>query len=155
MKSVKMDKRNYIGLAKEAEQAADSGNMRELYVIIRKLAGKYSKPEQSVKDKQGRNITRTEQQLNRLAEHFEELLNRPATLDLPDTQPALVNLPINCDKPTKEEIRRAIKDLKNIKTTGPGGIPAQVLKTDIDTSLELLYPICTEICHQNGEMDTS
>jgi len=79
-----MDKQNYIdGLAKEAEQAADSENMRELYVIIRKLAGKYSKPEQPVKDKQGRNITRTEQQLNRWAEHFEELLNRPATLDPP------------------------------------------------------------------------
>ena len=45
-KSVKMDKRNYInGLAKEAEQAADSGNMRQLYDTTRKLAGKYSKPE--------------------------------------------------------------------------------------------------------------
>jgi len=44
-KNVKMDKRNYInGLAKEAEQAADSGNTRQLYDTTRTLAGKYSKP---------------------------------------------------------------------------------------------------------------
>ena len=65
-KSVKMDKRNYInGLAKEAEQAADSGNMRPLYDTTSKLAGKYSKPERPVADKLGRNITGNEQQLNR------------------------------------------------------------------------------------------
>ena len=66
-----MDKRNYInGLAKEAEQAADSGNTRQLYDTTRKLGRK-----------QGRNITGNEQQLNRWTEHFEELLNRPVTLD--------------------------------------------------------------------------
>ena len=67
-----MDKQNYInGMAKEAEQAADNGNMRQLYDPTRKLAGKYSKPERRVKDKQGRNITGNEQQLNIWAEHFE------------------------------------------------------------------------------------
>jgi hypothetical protein len=61
-----MDKRNYIyGLAKEAEQAADSGNMRQMYDTTRKLAGKHSNPERPVKDKHGRNIMATEQQLNR------------------------------------------------------------------------------------------
>jgi len=45
-----MDKRNYInGLAKEAEQAADSGSIRQLYDTTRELAGKYSKPERPVK----------------------------------------------------------------------------------------------------------
>ena len=71
-KSVKIDKRNYInGLAKEAKQAADSGNMRQLYDTTSKLAGKHSKPERRVKDKQGRNITGNEQQLNIWPEHFE------------------------------------------------------------------------------------
>ena len=56
-----------------------------------------------------------------------------------------MNIPINCDKPTKEEIRRAIKHLKNNKATGPDDIPAEALKTDIDTSVELLYPLFTEI----------
>jgi len=56
-----------------------------------------------------------------------------------------VNLPITCDKPTKEEIRRAIKYLNNNKATGPDDIPAEALKTDIDTPVELLYPFFTEI----------
>jgi len=56
-----------------------------------------------------------------------------------------VNLPSQCDKPAKEEIRKAIKHLKNIKATGPDDIPAEGFKTDIDTSLKLLYPVFTEI----------
>ena len=49
--------------------------------IVETSIGKYSKSERAVKDKQERNITGTEQQLNRWAEHFEDLLNTPATLD--------------------------------------------------------------------------
>jgi len=44
--------------------------------------------------------------------HFEELRNRPTALDSPDIQQAAVDLSMRCDKPTKEEIRRAIKDPK-------------------------------------------
>ena len=51
-KSTKMDKRNYIdSLAEEAEQAACSGNMRQMSGTTRKLADKYSTPERPVKDK--------------------------------------------------------------------------------------------------------
>jgi len=82
-KSIQMHKRNYIDcLAEEGERAPGSGNMRQLYDTTRKPAGKHSKPERPVKEKQGRNTTGTEKQLNRWAEHFEELLNRPATLHL-------------------------------------------------------------------------
>ena len=45
-KRVKLDKQIHINrLAEEAEQAADSRNMRQLYDTTRKLVGKYSKPE--------------------------------------------------------------------------------------------------------------
>ena len=103
--------------------------------------------------KQGRYITGTEQQFNRWAEHFEELLNRPATLDSPDIQPAIVNLPIKCDKPTKEEISRAIKDQKNYKATGLDDIPTEALTTDIDASVELLYPLFIEIWEKEVSSD--
>ena len=43
-----------INLA-EAEQAPGSANMIQLYDTTMKLAGKYSKPERPVKDKQARN----------------------------------------------------------------------------------------------------
>ena len=40
--SIRADKRNYIdNLAKEAEEAAAKGNMRDLFDNTKKLAGKY------------------------------------------------------------------------------------------------------------------
>ena len=75
-KSLKADKRNYLeSLAAEAEEAAYHGNMRDLYGTIKSIAGKYSKPERPVKDKDGQSISDLEGQKRRWVEHFEELLN--------------------------------------------------------------------------------
>ena len=49
-----------------------------------------------------------DKQLNRWAEHFEDLLNRPALQTQPDMQPAETDLPIDCNKPTREEIKRQL-----------------------------------------------
>lgn len=65
-KEVKKDKRDSIdSLAQEAEEAAYHGNMKDLYMTTKKLAGKYSRPERPVKDKQGQNITDSQQLLER------------------------------------------------------------------------------------------
>ena len=86
-----------------------------------------------------------DKQLNRWAEHFEELLNRPAPQNQPDIQPAETDLPIDCNKPTREEIKKAIAHMKNGKVAGPDGIPAEVLKADVNTSVEMLYCLFEEI----------
>ena len=76
--SVKTDKANFIeDLAKEAEDASAQGNMKQLYEITRKLAGKYKATDRPIKDKNGNVLTSDEDQLKRWREHFEELLNRP------------------------------------------------------------------------------
>ncbi|KAK2183036.1 hypothetical protein NP493_326g00029 [Ridgeia piscesae] len=76
--SVKTDKANFIeDLAKEAEDASAQGNMKQLYEITRKLAGKYKRTDRPIKDKNGNILTSHEDQLKRWREHFEELLNRP------------------------------------------------------------------------------
>ena len=75
-RNIKTDKKNYINsLAKEAEEAAYSGNMKQLYDTTRKLSGKYGRPERPVKDKNGKTIIGKEGQFSRWAEHFEELIN--------------------------------------------------------------------------------
>ena len=145
-RSIKVDKRNYAEmLATEAEEAAHHGNMRDLYGTIKKLSGKFSKPERPVKDKEGRTIPDKEGQRNRWVEHFEELLNRPGPKEPPDIQPADRDLLIDCGVPTKEEICKAIKRLKNGKSAGPDSIPAEALKADIKTSVEMLYPLFRQI----------
>lgn len=79
------------------------------------MTGKYNKPEQPVKDKAGKTITGEEQQRNRWVEHFEELLNRPVPSNPPDIQPAPEDLDIDCSMPTREEIRKAIVQLRKDK----------------------------------------
>lgn len=50
--SIKADKRKYIDeLATQAEQAAKTENMKDLYDITLKLAGKRAKQKRPVKDK--------------------------------------------------------------------------------------------------------
>ena len=145
-KSVKTDKRNFVeGLAQEAEKAAASRNMKQLYDTTRKLAGKFKKSERPIRDKNGIVLMGADKQLNRWAEHFEELLNRQVPQNQPDIQPAETDLPIDCNKPTREEIKKAIAHMKNGKVAGPDGIPAEALKADVNTSVEMLYSLFEEI----------
>ena len=72
-RSVRKDKKNYIdNLAAQAE-AAGQGNLKDLYMITKKLANKFQQTEKSVKDNNGNQLTTTEEQLTRWAEHFLEL----------------------------------------------------------------------------------
>ena len=133
-KSLKTDKRNYIeALALEAEEAARYGNLKDLYDTTKKLPGKTSKPQRPEKDKEGKPIIGEEGQKKRWMEHFEELLNRPAPQDPPHIQQADRDLPIDLSAPRREEIRKAIKKLRNGKATGPDSILAEALKTDAET----------------------
>ena len=105
-KSVKTDKRKFVeGLAQEAEKAAASRDMKQLYDTTRKLAGKFKTSERPIRDKNGSVLMGADKQLNRWAEHFEELLNRPAPQNQPDIQPAETDLPKDCNKPNRQEIK--------------------------------------------------
>nr|KAG5689406.1 hypothetical protein BaRGS_017924 [Batillaria attramentaria] len=118
-RSTRKDQRDYIdNLANQAEEAAGQGNLKDLYQVTKKLAGKFQQTDKPVKDKNGHPLTTTEEQLKRWAEHFRELLNRPIPETPPDIPPAETELPINCDKPSKAEIRKAIMTLRNGKLQG-------------------------------------
>ncbi|VDP50577.1 unnamed protein product [Schistosoma curassoni] len=82
--------------------------MKQLYDTTEKLAGKYSKPERPVKDKEDKPITEIQEQRKRWVEHFEEFLNKPAPLNPPDTEAAPTDLPIDVTLPTIEEINMVI-----------------------------------------------
>ncbi|VDP56308.1 unnamed protein product [Schistosoma mattheei] len=113
-RSIKAHKKKYVEkLATTAEKASREGNTKQLYDTTKKLAGKYSKPERPIKDKKRRSITKIQEQRNRWVGYFEELLNRPASTNLPDIEAAHTDLPIDpIDPPTTEEIRMAIRQIK-------------------------------------------
>ena len=109
-------------LAGQAEEAAGQRNMKEWYDITWKLAGTRRKDEQHVMDKTGQVLTNQADQLNQWKKYFEELLNRPSPDEPPDIPLAKTRHRINIDRPSKQEIRKAILQLKNGKVPGPDGI---------------------------------
>jgi hypothetical protein len=44
-----------------------------------------------------------------------------------------------------EEIRKAIRQLKNGKATGPDNIPPEALKTDVESTASMLLPLFEKI----------
>ena len=107
---IKKDKRDYIDdLARQAETAAGQGNMRDLYLVTKKLTGKFQQTDKPVMDKNVNPLTTTNEQLKRWAEHFRELLNRPTPDSPPDIPAAETELPVSCDKPSKAEIKNRLR----------------------------------------------
>ena len=144
-KSAQRDKRSYFdSLAARAEEAARQNRMKEVYDVTKQLTGKFNKPSVHIRDKQGQLLKTEEETLNRWAEHFSELLTLPAP-ELVTNIPAQEPLDILCDPPTVEEIKKALKTLKNNKAAGPDNIPAEILKADIDLSANTLLPLINKI----------
>ena len=106
-RSIKKDKRDYIDdLARQAETAAGQGNLRDLYLVTKKLTGKFQQTDKPVKDKNGNPLTTTKEQLKRRAEHFRELLNRLTPDSPPDIPSSETELPISCNNPQRQRSRR-------------------------------------------------
>ncbi|XP_062587192.1 uncharacterized protein LOC134248835 [Saccostrea cucullata] len=111
-KSIRGDKRDYIdNLAKQAEEAAGQVNLKELYMITKKLSNKFQQTDKPVKDKNRKTLTTTDEQLKKRVEHFRELLNRPAPETPPDIQPANIDRSIAIS----QQRRRSGEQLINLK----------------------------------------
>ena len=148
-KSVRKDKRKFIDdLAKEAEAAARQHNMTTLYDATKQLSRKFKATNHQIRNLNGRLLTTTEEQLKRWVEHFQQLLNRPPPMEPPILPPANQELDISCEPPTRAEVEKAIKSLKNNKSAGPDNIPAEVLKADISTSVNMLHGLLIKIWDQ-------
>jgi hypothetical protein len=144
--SIKADKRKYIdNLAREAEEAAVKGNMRDLFENIKKLVGKYQQTSRPVKDKEGKTLYSIQEQVSRWTEHFKELLNRPVPSDPPAIQAAEEDLSIDCAVSKKDEVKKAILLLRSGIAADPDGIPAEALKADIDTATEILHKLLIKV----------
>jgi len=73
------------------------------------------------------------------------LLNRPGPQDPPDILPAAEDMDIERGTLTRDEIRTAIRQLKHSNVAGPDGIPCEALKADIETTMNILYPVLEKI----------
>ena len=87
--------------------------------------------------------TSEEDQMGRRRDHFEEMLNRPEPSNPPYIPMASEVLDVNCERPDREETREAISLRKTGKA--PDEIPAEAIKADIETSIEMLYDLIGKI----------
>lgn len=101
-------------LAQQAEEAAAAYNTRELYNLTKIMAGKMNRRNSMpVRDNDGKLLSKEDDQMNRWKEHFQQVLNRPT----PEIGPELADndeeLSISCARISKNEIKNAVKKLKN------------------------------------------
>ncbi|VDO97520.1 unnamed protein product [Schistosoma curassoni] len=59
----------------------------------------------------------------------------------PNIEAAHTDLSIDVNPPTTEEIRMAIRQINSGKAAGPDNIPAEALKSDIEVTTSMLYPL--------------
>ena len=149
-KSMRQDKRKWAeNLASEAEEAAGNGRMKELYEITKKLCNEKGRTTNAVKDKAGNLLTDDKGRKQRWKEHFEEVLNRPTPSNPVENN---VNDPviedISTDYITKAEICEAIKKIKNGKAGGKDEITGELLKADMNTTIDQLESLFKAIWDQ-------
>ena len=121
----------WVQKAQEIQQLADCNNTQGFYDAIKALYGPKKRAIAPVRSADGSRLFKDRHEiLARWANHFENLLNLtnpvdPHNLDhLPDLPPIMIlDTP-----PSYSETRQAIEGLKNNKSAGPDGIPAEVFK---------------------------
>lgn len=148
-RSFRRDKRAFINnLATQAETAAQNNDSRTLYHITKRLTGKFSRADKPVRAKDGRLLSTQKEQLERWREHFLEILNRE-TIEEGETEVMMEeeqeDVAISTEPPSRTEIQRAIKQLKNGKAAGMDNIAPEALKVDMGTSVEILFPLFKKI----------
>ena len=139
-RSIRRYRRKWIDdLIREAEEAANKGQMKTVYDITKIVCNCKSRQSQAVRDKSGQLLTSEDAKLERWRQHFEETLNQnkhSVPLDVQEDEciPELVAIsqePIN-----KEEIKAALKSMKSGKAPGRNSITAELLKADKDLAAE-------------------
>ncbi|KAL8581920.1 hypothetical protein ACOMHN_010294 [Nucella lapillus] len=116
--------------AEEIQGYADSKNAKLFYSSLRDVYGPPQKSAAPIRNLQGELLTDNEAINRRWSEHFEQLLNRPSSID-PNVIEQIQSRPLQMeldDPPTNDGVARAIAQLQCGKSAGPDDIPPEVFK---------------------------
>ena len=117
--------------AHEIQHHADTNNSHAFYDSIKAIYGPQRKNITPVRSADGTILYKDKQQiLDRWAEHFNTLLNTsyPTRMDTLADLPCLPTVTDLDSSPSFAEVRKAIAGLKNNKSPGLDGVPAEILK---------------------------
>ena len=118
------------------------GQMKGVYEAIRKLCNERPKRIDMVKDREGKLLSREDEVQKRWQENFIEVLNRPDPETVAEVvDDRVINEETEEGPVTKLEINNAIKDVKNGKVAGIDKITVEMMKADIDTTVDVLHDV--------------
>jgi len=155
-----MENKWWTQKAEEIQRFADTNDTQKFYEALKTIYGPTQHAVHPVKSKDGTKVIKDHEGiLSRWAEHLKELLNcvNPTDPTLVDHIPQLPIIPQLDHPPAFYEVEAAIKGLKNNKSAGPDGIPAEVsnmevtiISTDCISLFTALGPQGSY--HSNGKM---
>jgi hypothetical protein len=132
----------------EPKIAANEGNMKELYQVTRILSKKKVLCNRPVKIKQRVLLMNEKEQMELWREYFDEGLNRGGVEEIEVEDEAMVEYSDNefdSEIPTKEEIRKSLKQIKFSKALGADNIVPELIIVDPGSTVELLHPLFKKI----------
>ena len=104
------------------------------------------------KSKEGVLLTKPDEIQKRRKRHFLEVLNRLAPEDTGefDDEDAIPKSEaiIGVDVPTKDEIYAAFKEMKNGAAGGVDGLTVEILKADLEISMDVLHYLLHKVWEQ-------
>jgi hypothetical protein len=122
-------------------------NLKELYQIIKRQVGKPITPQQAgVRDLTGRLLTTPQNQLTRWQEYFKDnFAILPQQISMSNTQTPPESTKIPTGVPTINEIKMAIKHLKQNTASGPDNLPAEFFRNYPNTIANILEPLLKKV----------
>ena len=129
--------------SKEIEENDRMGNTRDLFRKIKDTKGTFHVNMDSIKDRNGRDLTEAEYTKDRWQEHTEELykkdLHHPDNHDGEITHTHLGPDILEC------EVKWTLGSITMNKASGGDGIPAELFQVLKDDAVKVLYSICQQI----------
>ena len=143
----------WLKLSERIQADADYGNTGGMYAGIKQATGPITTKSVPLKTKSGENITDKKKQMERWVEHYFELYSTEnvvadAVLDAICQLPVMQELD---EKPTEEELRKAIDCLSTGKAPGEDGIPGEVIKAGKEELIEDLHELLC-LCWKEGSV---
>ena len=135
--------------AENLEILRDRKEARKFYKNINQSRKHFVPSTTSCKDKQGNMVTCKEEVVKRCEEYFSELLNGEHRATTQEEENPVSNPQYNNNEvvppPTRAGVVTAIQRLKNNKSAGSDGIPAELFKAAGDTFIDCFHQLITQI----------
>ena len=143
-----MENEWWLRLAADIQGYADSGDLQNFHSALKQVYGPTDRSLAPVRSRAG-DILLTDRVdiLNRWREHYSVLLNtnNPSDRQILDRIPHRDPIPLMDTLPTLQEVEHAVLNLKNRKSPGVDGIPAEVWKHGGPTVTKRLHELICRI----------